>query len=252
MASIAIIGSGNVAHHLCGAFIQANHTVVGVWSKTSTHSKKLADTYGIRSFETFDRIPESDFTIVSVSDNALKTVVQKLENRNGIIAHTSGTIGVEVFKQIALGGVFYPLQTFSKSKEVDLLKVPFLIEGNNNKAENGLLNLAKSISNQVKIVNSADRKNIHLAAVIACNFTNHLLTLAEEVLAEKDQDIRLLKPLVEETIQKAFELGPLQAQTGPAQRRDQNVLDAHLQKLSDHQRLLDIYKNITDSILSHS
>ena len=145
-------------------------------------------------------------------------------------------------------GVFYPLQTFSKFRDIDFSTVPICIEANNKKLEKILVNLAKYISNSVHLVDSEKRKMLHLSAVFACNFVNHMYSVATEILNQSDIPFDLLKPLIVETMQKAIDFDPQNAQTGPAVRNDQNIMLKHIELLKDNPEFEKIYRFVSESI----
>ena len=76
--------------------------------------------------------------------------------------------------------------------------------------------LAFRISKKVMATDSQTRQKIHLAAVIASNFTNHMLTTGKEIASGAGIPFNLFEPLIKETISKALENGPEVSQTGPA------------------------------------
>lgn len=89
---------------------------------------------------------------------------------------------------------------------------------------------------------------MHLAAVFACNFTNHLLGISQQVLAPHQLDFALLQPLVTETIRKSFANIPFRVQTGPAVRSDENTLHHHRHLLQNQPGYLAVYNVLTQSI----
>ncbi|MCS6833231.1 MAG: DUF2520 domain-containing protein, partial [Flammeovirgaceae bacterium] len=145
-------------------------------------------------------------------------------------------------------GVFYPLQTFSKDKEVDFSQIPFFIEANTTSLTDFLVKIASRLSNEVYEMNSEERKRLHLAAVFACNFTNHLLTIAHQELMKLKVPFEVLHPLIVATINKALEITPFAAQTGPAIRRDQNTMSIHLQLLEERPLVQQIYRLLSENI----
>ena len=148
-------------------------------------------------------------------------------------------------------GIFYPLQTFSKDKGVDISSVPFCIEANNTETQNTLFNLAKTLSNNVQLITSEQRKVIHLAAVFACNFSNNMYAIADDILLQNGMDLNLLKPLIKETANKIQKDSPKHVQTGPARRNDQEVIKNHIQMLADSKDYQDIYELITNNIIKN-
>jgi predicted short-subunit dehydrogenase-like oxidoreductase (DUF2520 family) len=168
------------------------------------------------------------------------------------VAHTSGSVEMNVFQNHASNfGVFYPLQTFHKEKELEISQVPFCIEGNNEATTNALSELAKSISNNIHLVSSKNRKVLHIAAIFACNFTNHFYSIAETILAEKNLSLDILRPLIKETALQVMDKSPSQLQTGPAIRGDEKIMRQHLNYLAAKPELAELYKKMSESIKNY-
>jgi predicted short-subunit dehydrogenase-like oxidoreductase (DUF2520 family) len=168
----------------------------------------------------------------------------------GVVAHTSGIVEMKVLEKFEHFGVFYPLQTFSKSRSVEMASVPFCIEGNDEESWKKLFKLAKKLSHSVQYLNSSERKQIHLAAVFVNNFTNHLYAKAEKLLEEKNINFEILLPLIQETAAKLNHLQPCDAQTGPARRKDLNTIKIHSEMLKNNPELLEIYELFSHQILN--
>lgn len=247
---IVILGAGNVATHLSIAFKKAGFSIRCVYSKNIQAAKTLALNVDAHYTNDINHIPvEADLYIIAVKDEIIEKIVQSVKLEYGIIVHTAGSISIDVFKdRFENYGVFYPLQTFSKSREIDFSNIPICIESNNKILENELFDLAKCLSKSVQVVDSEKRKMLHLAAVFACNFANHMFSVATELLKEVDISFDLLKPLITETAQKAMDSDPEKAQTGPAIRNDQNVIQKHLEMLKDYPEFEKIYSFVSDSI----
>ena len=240
MKKIILIGAGNVAHHLGLSLFGAGHQIIQVISKTQNSAKRLAEKLNADFEPDIRKINEADFAIIAVNDDAISFVAKQIKNMP--FAHTSGSVCLEN------GGVFYPLQTFSKNIPLDLKKVPFCISAKDIDFENTLLEVAKSISNFVYIINKKQRKTLHLAAVFACNFSNQMYYIAEDLLKKSDLDFEMLKPLITETANKIKNLSPSNAQTGPAKRKDLQTIKNQINLLEDDD-LKSIYKLITNQIL---
>lgn len=251
--NIALIGAGNVGWHLAQALQQAGHTVTAIYSRTAAQREELAgllpqaqsiDSLNLQSIA-------AEVVLIAVPDAALATVAAELRVKPGtVVAHTSGSQPLSILTAVqgARAGVFYPLQTFSKTKPLDFVQVPILLEASDKETQQLLLELAKSISHTVEAVASGARKQLHLAAVFACNFTNHLLGISRQLLQEANLPHHLLQPLIQETIAKAMQHNPYVVQTGPAIRHDQNVIDDHLHMLRQHPQLQELYRLLTQSI----
>jgi len=251
--NIAIVGAGNVAWHLAQGLQEAGHTITAVYSRTPVHATELTQLLpdAIAKTDLDFRNIIAEIILIAVPDAAILSVANELKvNPETIVAHTSGSQPITVLQSTAGAkyGVFYPLQTFSKQAAVDLQKVPILLEGDSEQTTEKLKQLAKSISTKVERVNSEKRKQLHLAAVFACNFTNHLLGISQEILKKAHLPTDLLQPLIQETIKKATTHNPFKVQTGPAIRNDQNVIEEHLRLLDGHPMLQSIYQQLTQSI----
>ena len=146
-------------------------------------------------------------------------------------------------------GVFYPLQSFTKGKKVDFEEVPFLLESEDEGTLQRLKKVAKSLSPLVHTLRHKEREAVHVAAVFASNFTNHMLRIAEEILHRQGLDREILKPLIIESISKSLQLGAKKAQTGPAIREDYETLEAHHHFLAYNEQLAEIYRLISQDII---
>jgi len=247
---IVIIGAGNVASHLAKALHAAQLQIVQVWSYHHKNAVELANQVDAKAIEKLAELDlQADVCLIAVKDDAISEIANELAGFKGLIAHTSGAANLNVF---AAGfenyGVFYPLQTFSKSKKINFSNIPICLEANSDVALQLLKSLGHKLSNTVKEVDSEKRKVLHLAAVFACNFTNHLYALAEEILAANAIDFDIIRPLISETASKVQEALPLEVQTGPAVRRDEVTLSKHIELLQKQPQLLEIYKTLSESI----
>lgn len=247
---INIIGSGNVATHLAIPFAKAGHQIPCVLSRDITHAKRLAALVNATPTTSFANLPNADVTLVAVSDNSIPAVAKALAKTNvdSIIAHTSGATPIEALLPNARRAVFYPCQTFSTSDDVDVRQVPFLIEASDPDTLSAMSSLASSINAKALSANGHQRALLHVAAVFACNFPNHLLLAAQRLMTKANLPFETLRPLVEKTVEKAFRLGPLDAQTGPARRGDTETINRH-EKLIDNNTEKDIYCALSNSIL---
>ena len=242
---IVLIGSGNVAFHLAKAFTEAQIPVSQIFGRNTTELQKISEQFSI-PFST-ETLVDADLYIISVSDSSIAEVSALIKNENALVAHTSGSVSREALSGNYRKSVFYPLQTFSKSKNLDYSKIPFFIDAENENDEEILKNLASKISKNVMLANDEKRKYIHLTAVFACNFVNHLYARAKEISDSQGIPFDYFLPLIDETTQKIHELEPKLAQTGPAIRNDEKVLKLHESLLTDEEKLK-IYKTLNESI----
>ncbi|QHT68629.1 DUF2520 domain-containing protein [Rhodocytophaga rosea] len=250
--NITFIGAGNVAWHLAQALDSAGHTVQQVYSRRLQSAVQLADQlYNAEPTQSLDfSRSKANVFFIAVPDQAIASLVTRLQLPvHAILVHTSGTLPIELLSAFENTGVFYPLQTFSKAKALQMQQVPFCIEASNPETEEVLVSLAQDISRTVYLVSSAERKVLHVAAVFACNFTNHLLSIAYQITLQENLEFSLLEPLIRETINKALAgENPASVQTGPAVRNDTSTMQSHLDYLSRSPAEKEIYQLISQNI----
>lgn len=246
MIKVVILGSGNVAFHLIktmenNAFID----LIQVFARSKNTLENIVDSHKITN--SFDALKEADAYIISVSDKAIAEVSNQIPFTNKLVVHTSGTMVFEVLNSNHRRGVFYPLQTFSKSKEVDIKSVPFCLETEHEEDYNLVENVAKSLSNSVYKINGEQRKSLHISAVFVSNFVNHLYQIGNTLCEQNNVPFSILQPLIEETANKIKTLNPTEAQTGPASRNDEQTIQKHLEALTNPTHK-EIYKLLTNAI----
>lgn len=249
MIQVTIFGSGNVARHLISAFSQSSTVEVKqVFARQPETLLHLINPEKITN--DFDQIQESDLYIISVTDQAIENVSAQIPFEKKLVVHTSGTVSIDTLNTKNRKGVFYPLQTFSKDKEVNFKEIPICLEAQNEEDYTILKLVAESISDKVFNISSAQRKALHVAAVFSCNFVNHLYRIGSEICSENNIPFEILYPLIEETADKIKFLSPKEAQTGPAKRNDTTTINAHLNFLQDDTQK-EIYKLLTKSIIDN-
>lgn len=249
--SVSIIGTGRVARSLAHAFTSNSIQVNEIYGRSIEPAQALAD--NLADAKSVNQLDFSDsystIFIIAISDDAIEAVANQIKIPDGaVLAHTSGTVSQAILKH-QNAGVFYPLQTFTNQGLVDFMDVPLLIDGSNDPTIAALKSLAESISKNVQITTEKERQQLHVAAVFASNFTNRMLAASEEILKGTSMDLKVLEPLVVQSVKNAFDSGPDQALTGPAKRRDTATIDKHLAYLmKESPHLLEIYKTMTDAI----
>jgi len=247
---IVIIGAGNVGTQLSLALKKSKHTIIQVYSKHKSSASNLAKSLNCNYTNYPDKIDTTaDIYIIAINDDSIVEIVKQLKLKDKIVVHTSGSVEMDILKPSSKNyGVFYPLQTFSKNNKVDFKIIPICLEASNTATFKILQSLAKSISNNVQKIDSEQRKTIHLAAVFANNFSNHLYTIAAAILKSANVSFDILKPLIEETAKKIKSSSPDEIQTGPAMRDDKKTMNKHLKMLSGKKDYQQLYKLISKSI----
>lgn len=249
---IAFVGAGRLATHLAQALAAQGHDIVEVYSRTMDSASSLASKLNAKAVNSLsDLTTDAEVYIVAVKDAALKDLIPALckGREEAVFLHTAGSMPMTVFQGHAHHyGVLYPMQTFSKERPVDFACIPVFIEGSDERAQEVAGELARSVSRQVTVLSSEDRRHLHLAAVFACNFANHCYQLAAQVLERHGLPFSVMQPLIDETAAKVHEIPPYEAQTGPAVRYDENVINAQLQLLADQPEAQRVYEIMSQSI----
>lgn len=245
---IVFIGAGNVASHLSVALKNKGHEIIQVFSRTQQSAEMLATKLNTSFTTDFNTIKSADIYIYTISDSALTTVVKNMPHTQGIHVHTAGSVPISVFgDKFEKNGVFYPLQTFSKDKQVSFDTVPLFIEGSDADVKSKLMQLGSEISNFCYEADSVKRMKMHISAVFACNFTNYFYLVAQQLIENEGIPFEVLKPLIAETASKLKDLSPHEAQTGPARRNDQITIEKHLAEIEDTD-LKKLYSEISNLI----
>ena len=245
MIKTVIIGFGNVGFHLAKACKLANEIdLLQIYNRSEVEANEQKE-IGVEFISNFKLLKKADVYIVSVKDDVVANVVQQIPFANKIVAHTSGSLQLLNTKQN--DAVFYPLQTFSKNKQLNYKTIPICLEANQKKTFTTLEKMAKSISPNVYSISTEQRQELHLSAVFVCNFVNHLYVIGEEICKQHQIPFEILEALIEETANKIKTLSPVEAQTGPALRHDQKTITRHLTQL-EKTNFKDIYQQLTNSI----
>jgi predicted short-subunit dehydrogenase-like oxidoreductase (DUF2520 family) len=251
--NFSFIGAGNLAFHLAKALHSKGFKINQIYNRTESSAKELAEITEAKFTSLLSEIDSTtDIYIVAVKDSAIGEVLSQINFQDQLLVHCSGSQPISVLKNYAKNfGVLYPLQTFSKSREVDFSKIPLFIEANSSENLEILKKIAGSISENVSVTNSEQRQMLHISAVFACNFVNHFYFIAGELLKSNELSFDVLKPLILETALKVQKLDPFSAQTGPAVRFDENIIDKHLEMLAESEEYRQLYKLISKSIFEH-
>ena len=226
--------------------------MVQVYSRTASSAKELADC--LQTSYTTDVgniISDASLYVISVSDDAIESVIEKLPPTDGLVIHTAGSVSIDIFSgRFKNYGILYPLQTFSKSRPVNFSEIPIFLEANTNNNLQTLRTVAETISSKVYEASSAKRMELHLAAIFGCNFVNYLFHLSSELAKQAGFDFNVLHPLIHETVYKALvSENPKKVQTGPAFRNDRKVIQKHIDLLDSYPKVQEIYTLLSENIL---
>lgn len=247
---VTLIGAGNLATQIASAIVDNGHQIKQIYSRSAFAARALAVKFGCPFTNQTEKIEAgADVYIYAVKDDVLKALIEALPDLGGIHVHTAGSMSMNLFQNLRKSyGVLYPMQTFSKSKSVKFDTIPVFVEGSDNDSLTILKNFAKSISRSVMECGGEQRQSLHLAAVFCCNFVNHLFCITNRLLKENNLPFEPMLPLIKETIDKIQTMSPLEAQTGPAIRKDENVMEKHLKQLSKMPYEQEVYKLLSEGI----
>lgn len=246
---IVIVGTGNVATALATRLCAVGCTIAQIVGRTPAHADALARAVSSQAVYAFDAVDRTaDLYLLALSDRAIAAIAHALPLVDGIVAHTAGSVSIDILARFSNRGVFYPLQTFSPGRTVDWERTPLLLEANGAQNFAVLQQVAQRVSANARECNSTAREAAHLAAVFACNFTNHCYVLAERVLATAQLPFDLVRPIIAEAAAKVQTQLPRAAQTGPAIRGDTRTMDRHLARLANDPELAATYRALSAQI----
>lgn len=255
ITGITIIGAGRVGGALARALFRKGYSVDMILSASVESARRVASVTDA-GYGTGYNIPEtSSVVLIAVPDRMLESVTASLKiKKDTVVLHTAGSYGLEVFPadHKFSAGVLYPMQTFSEEREPDITSVPFFAEGENQESINVISELANCLSGRLFMMDTPGRRYLHLAAVFACNFVNHMLDAAGEIANDAGVDVTVFESLVRETVEKAFTIGPGAAQTGPAVRNDTITIEKHMKLLSEREMVAEVYDVVTRSIIERN
>jgi len=246
MIRVILLGSGNVAFQLAKAFKQVKNIELIQRYRRDGKNDDLFDS-SIPKTKYLNDLKIADIYIIAISDDHITNFSEQLKFKEGLVVHTSGSVPMNQLKCTAHKGVFYPLQTFSKSKIIGFTSIPFCLETEFSKDMILLKTLTNSISDHVYEIDSSQREKLHIAAVFANNFSNHMFKIAKDICENNHISFDLLEPLIFNTVNQLKSLDPKEAQTGPAKRNDQKVIQKHLHLLKGDQK--ELYALISKSII---
>ena len=247
MTTIVFLGFGNVNFHLINTLYKHNKdSVIQVYNRSEINLNKELN--NIPFTTDLSKIKEADLYIIGIPDDAIAAFSETLPLKNKLVVHTSGSVSMEALSKRNRKGVFYPLQTFSKNREVNFNTIPICIEAKEEADLELLTNLGNSLSEKVVEIDSDERSKLHLAAVFVNNFVNHLYAIGDDILGNNELSFDLLHPLIEETASKVKTLSPSEVQTGPARRGDQKTIEKHLHLLKEGPES-ELYQQLTESLM---
>ena len=251
---IVLVGAGNMATAIACSLKESGNAPVAVWSRTLESASLLGSRMGCAFTDDLAFLPAADIVIISVPDNALRDVAAAVAGRypDALLLHTAGSIPMDALREVGATryGVLYPMQTVNKNSPVSLRNITTFIEGCSDDVTALIEKMAYLISDKVVYATSGQRCSLHVAAVFACNFPNAVYNMAYELMQRNGLPFDAMLPLIDEAARKVHRMTPLEAQTGPARRGDENVMNAHKAMLDDE--LANIYETLSNYIMKRN
>lgn len=255
--TVSIIGSGNVAWHFANRLTEAGFIVLEVCGRNPEIEAEEFETIAddLVYVPSIDLIQETSYIyMLCVNDDAIAEVLDSLPFKlddNQILVHTSGSVSSEILAKYSKNyGVIWPVMTLTKYQNPQYIDtIPYVVTSSNDFVAHHLVTMADQISSHFIVLNDEKRKQLHLAAVMVNNFSNHLYSLTKDYCEQLSLDFNLLIDIIGETAIKIENQSPDILQTGPAKRNDKRTIEGHLQMLEDQPDLYKIYCIFTESII---
>jgi len=247
---VILIGSGNVSWHLAKTFHHAGIRVVQVAGRNENAVKEIAQNIGAAYTTNFADVADIDgIYLLLVTDASIAEVAARLYKPGRKLVHCSGGVSKDALLfDTNTTGVFYPVLSFNKAVEIDIASAIICVDSNDASHTEALFKLGKKLTHHVHVLNDEQRLRVNLGAVFVNNFTNHLYTIAEDLLKKNGMQLSMLMPLIESSVKKIKNNSPHETQTGPAKRGEQSVMEKHLTLLADNPEYAAIYKLLSYSI----
>ena len=245
MLNLVLIGAGNLGFNFYREFSRSKKINIIQWYNRKLRVIKFAQK-NTSIIDDLKNLKQADIYIVCIKDDSIKKIIQKI-NLKGLIVHTSGFCSIKEIDSKKRRGVFYPVQSFVKSRKISFKNVPICIEAENKKDLYTLDQISNYLGAKTYIINSEQRKVVHLAAVFVNNFSNHLYSIAQELLDSNKISFNIFHSIIRETTEKVLEIGPEKSQTGPAKRGDKKTIEEH-EKFLTNKEYKKLYLIITQLI----
>lgn len=243
-----LIGTGNMAHFLVNKFQENGYTCKGIFGRNKQVANSLATIIQTTIFDKLSDIPDVyDACIIAVADNAIQGISQNLNLKKTVVIHTAGSVSLNVITQ-ANRAVLWTIFSIIKNDLPEQENIPVVCDSNNENSRQVVLKLANAISTNIEEAAFEKRQYMHLIAAIGNNFTNHLLSICEQLCKEKNISFDLFRPIIQQTFNRLATVTPYNAQTGAAKRGDEATIQKHLSLLQSHPLWQQVYEKFSASI----
>ncbi|MES2478785.1 MAG: Rossmann-like and DUF2520 domain-containing protein [Bacteroidota bacterium] len=249
--TFSIIGTGNMAYFLAEELSAAGHKFIGIWGRNTLAANKIAIQYPTLVYSSLQDIKDEEehYCFIAIKDTAIAEIAAQLNFKHTTLIHTAGASPLQLLgNQTKHTGIFWPIYSIVADNLKTIKDIPIAIQGNNPQTENAILDLAKSITDKAFIANEEQRTHLHLAAVFANNFSNHLMAIAQEICIKQHLSFDYLKPIVEQTFERLKTKPAKNLQTGPAIRDDKMTMQKHIDLLKSNPEWALLYQSLSNSI----
>jgi predicted short-subunit dehydrogenase-like oxidoreductase (DUF2520 family) len=265
--SVFIMGAGVVGTALAARLVRAGIPVIGL------HGRQVELTDAARAIsgvvgstgEIPDIMSESDIIIVSVRDERIREVAERLVNEKRlrpaqVVLHTSGANAAASVLAIARPhvravGTLHPLVSFADPRVAieHMREVAFGIEGDE-PAKAFAKRLVRAMGARAVFLEAENLPLYHAGAVLASNYVVALADMAQRLLVTagvpQDQALPMLIPLLSSVVQNLAQVGLPAALTGPVERGDVSSVEQHLRVLEARAPdLLELYRLVGRDVL---
>lgn len=245
-----IAGSGNMAWFLVQRLTDAGHTCNGIYGRNKEKVAELAAAYQLPICQNPEDIQDdADVCILAIADKAIKEIAEKLSFEKTVLIHNAGGADMGLLANAARHyGVLWFIYSIVRQELPGHRQVPCVYEASSLEAKIKLKELAACITNLYYETDGGSRKRLHLGAVFANNFTNHMMAVAEQLCTVNNMPFALLQPIMQQTFERIKGSSPAGLQTGPARRNDENTMTEHMALLAGNPALQHMYEAINQSI----
>jgi predicted short-subunit dehydrogenase-like oxidoreductase (DUF2520 family) len=261
MQTLNIIGCGRVGRTLARLWHEGGVFTIGDINDRTADKSRAAVAFigGGRACAEIAAMRAADCWLLATPDDCIANACDELAAgrqlaAGNIVFHCSGALPSTVLKAAVARGAHvasvHPLKTFADPAVAakNFAGTPCTAEGD--AAALAVLRPAfENVGAAVFEIDAAAKTLYHAGSVIVCNYLTALLetglrTFESAGVARADAN-RMMEPLVRETLDNVFRLGPARALTGPIARGDLAVVQRQIAALAAADpRLEAVYRSL--------
>jgi predicted short-subunit dehydrogenase-like oxidoreductase (DUF2520 family) len=249
--TFSIIGSGNMAWFIVRRLTSYGLVCTSVYGRNIEQVSALANSCAAQVGQSLSDIQDEEghICIIAVSDAAIVEMAKGLYFTKTTLIHTSGTSSIDLLLPSADNcAVLWPIYSILKNSYPTHRNIPIAWQASSSQSQKEVLNIATLLSDICFEADEEQRRYLHLAAVFANNFTNHLIAISEQICLEQRMSFDYLKPILQQTFERTVSASAKLLQTGPARRNDMPTIGKHIQLLNNHPQWQTLYESLSMSI----